>query len=159
MVGNPLVRAGFVLGFGMGGFLDGIILHQVLQWHHFISNIYPTTTIQALEINTLWDGIFHSATYVITAVGLILLWRAINRTNSRQSPRMIFGAFLLGMGSFNVFDSIVNHWILQIHHIRSGSNQLAYDLGFFAVGIILAVIGWIQIRSATRSLNINQTKP
>jgi uncharacterized membrane protein len=153
---NPLVRAGFVLGFGMGGFLDGIILHQVLQWHHFISNIYPSTTIQALEINTLWDGIFHSVTYVITAVGLVLLWRAINQAHVAQSPRTIFGAFLLGMGSFNIFDSIVNHWILQIHHIRSGPNQLAYDLGFFAIGIILAAIGWVQIRSATRSLNVNK---
>jgi uncharacterized membrane protein len=147
MVRNPLVRAGLVLGFGMGGFLDGIILHQLLQWHHFISNIYPSTTIQALEINTLWDGIFHSATYIVTLVGLILLWRAANRTDVVQSPRMIFGAFLMGMGSFNVFDSIVNHWILQIHHIRSGTNQLAYDLGFFAIGIVLAVVGQAQIRA------------
>src|SRR3954466_5271267 len=100
MARNPLVRAGFILGFGMGGFLDGIILHQVLQWHHFISNIYPATTIQALEINTLWDGIFHSATYVITVVGLVVMWRAINRADVAQSPRMIFGAFLFGMGFF-----------------------------------------------------------
>lgn len=157
MARNPLVRAGLVLGFGMGGFLDGIILHQVLQWHHFISNIYPTTTIQALEINTLWDGIFHSATYVIILVGLILLWRAVNRTDVPQSPRTIFGAFLLGMGSFNIFDSIVNHWILQIHHIRSGSNEFAYDLAFFVIGIILAVFGMTQVRAVNRRQNVNRS--
>src|SRR5215212_10407320 len=25
---------GVVLGLGLGGFVDGIVLHQVLQWHH-----------------------------------------------------------------------------------------------------------------------------
>jgi len=25
--------AGLLFGIGLGGFLDGIILHQVLQWH------------------------------------------------------------------------------------------------------------------------------
>jgi uncharacterized membrane protein len=33
---NPLVRAGIVLGMGFGGFADGIILHQILGWHHLI---------------------------------------------------------------------------------------------------------------------------
>ena len=26
--------AGFFLGLGLGGFFDGIVLHQILQWHH-----------------------------------------------------------------------------------------------------------------------------
>ena len=29
--------AGYSLGFGIGGFFDGILLHQVLQWHHLLS--------------------------------------------------------------------------------------------------------------------------
>ena len=29
--------AGFALGFALGGFADGILFHQVLQWHHLIS--------------------------------------------------------------------------------------------------------------------------
>ncbi|TIP73091.1 MAG: DUF2243 domain-containing protein, partial [Mesorhizobium sp.] len=26
--------AGILLGLGLGGFFDGIVLHQLLQWHH-----------------------------------------------------------------------------------------------------------------------------
>jgi uncharacterized membrane protein len=29
---GPLVGAGLVLGIGLGGFVDGILLHQLLQW-------------------------------------------------------------------------------------------------------------------------------
>jgi uncharacterized membrane protein len=25
------------MGLGLGGFLDGIVLHQVLQWHHMLT--------------------------------------------------------------------------------------------------------------------------
>ena len=32
-----LLLAGSVLGMALGGFFDGILLHQVLQWHHFLS--------------------------------------------------------------------------------------------------------------------------
>jgi uncharacterized membrane protein len=64
-----LTIAGGILGFGMGGFLDGIVLHQLLQWHHFVSNRVTTNTLEGMQLNTLWDGIFHSATYLITALG------------------------------------------------------------------------------------------
>jgi uncharacterized membrane protein len=33
--GNEVGAA--VLGFAFGGFFDGILLHQVLQWHHLLS--------------------------------------------------------------------------------------------------------------------------
>ena len=29
--------AGIVLGIGLGGFFDGIVLHQILQWHHMLT--------------------------------------------------------------------------------------------------------------------------
>ncbi|GAB1583537.1 DUF2243 domain-containing protein [Phyllobacterium phragmitis] len=35
--GNGL--AAFLLGFSIGGFFDGILLHQILQWHHLLSGI------------------------------------------------------------------------------------------------------------------------
>ena len=45
---------GIILGVGLGGFVDGIVLHQVLQWHHMLSSTgsdniglraYPVTTV------------------------------------------------------------------------------------------------------------------
>jgi uncharacterized membrane protein len=36
------VSAGILLGLGLGGFFDGIIWHQVLQWHHMLTSAgYP----------------------------------------------------------------------------------------------------------------------
>src|SRR5690606_18965301 len=34
---SPWTRWGTVLGFALGGFFDGILLHQILQWHHLLS--------------------------------------------------------------------------------------------------------------------------
>ena len=50
--------AGILFGLGLGGLFDGIVLHQVLQWHHMVSSWYPPTTIPNLELNTLWFQTF-----------------------------------------------------------------------------------------------------
>src|SRR4051794_21167202 len=74
------VSAGILFGLGLGGFFDGIILHQVLQWHHMLtSNGYPLTSLHNLEVNTLWDGVFHLTTYVFVVAGLIILWKKRNK--------------------------------------------------------------------------------
>ena len=40
----------FFVGIGLGGFLDGIVLHQILQWHHLLTSegAYPETTVAGL---------------------------------------------------------------------------------------------------------------
>ena len=64
------VAAGILLGLGLGGFFDGIILHQVLQWHHMLTSAgYPPDSVQNLEVNTLWDGFFHLSTYIFVLLG------------------------------------------------------------------------------------------
>ena len=37
-VGSFPISAGILFGLGLGGFFDGIILHQVLQWHHMLTS-------------------------------------------------------------------------------------------------------------------------
>jgi uncharacterized membrane protein len=80
------VAAGLMLGVGLGGFVDGIVLHQILQWHHMLTSTaaYSDATVQDLEVNTLWDGLFHASTWVFVVVGLYLLWRAWRGT---EAPR------------------------------------------------------------------------
>ena len=72
---------GILLGIGLGGFVDGIVLHQILQWHHMLTSAggHPATTVAGLETNTLWDGLFHAATWLATVAGLYGLWRATRR--------------------------------------------------------------------------------
>ena len=68
-----LIIAAVLLGVGLGGFFDGIVLHQILQWHHMVSTPTPPDTLENLELNTLGDGIFHAATWVVTITGVFVL--------------------------------------------------------------------------------------
>lgn len=144
------IRSGIVTGIGLGGFFDGIVLHQLLQWHHLVSTRFPPTTVENLQLNTLWDGIFHALMYIITLIGFVLVWRAIWRERSPIGTRLIFGASLIGWGIFNTFDSIVNHWILGVHHIRETADYLLYDIGFFIMGLILIGVGAALTRIRTQ---------
>src|SRR5829696_6665381 len=107
---GPLLKAGILLGVGLGGFVDGIVLHQILQWHHMLtSGGYPPTSIENLQVNTLWDGLFHAFTWVVTAVCLALLWRASRRPHSSWSTRQLVGTLATGWGLFNLIEGIVDH--------------------------------------------------
>ena len=95
------ISAGVLFGVGLGGFFDGIVLHQVLQWHHMLSSWYPIDSIENLELNTFWDGIFHSSTYLFVVAGLFILWRAAQRRHLFWSSKLLIGAMLIGFGAFN----------------------------------------------------------
>lgn len=144
---RPLVIAGVFLGLGLGGFFDGIVLHQILQWHHMLTEPYPATTLANKELNVMFDGLFHAATYVFTAIGLWRLWRVVSKDQSPLSGRVLIGAKLMGWGIFNLVEGIIDHHILQIHHVRSGPDAALWDIGFLIWGAAMLVGGWWLIRS------------
>ena len=139
---------GVVLGIGLGGFVDGIVLHQVLQWHHMLTSAgYPPDSVANLKVNTLWDGLFHASTWIATALGLLLLHRAIRR-GARWSGRMLVAGMAVGWGAFNLVEGIVDHHVLGLHHVReAASNVLAWDVGFLIFGAVLLVGGLALARS------------
>ncbi|MBL1199913.1 MAG: DUF2243 domain-containing protein [Nostoc sp. GBBB01] len=143
---TPLIIAGIVLGLGLGGFVDGILLHQLLQWHHMLSNIRPLTSVANEDLNMVWDGLFHAFDWLLTVAGIILLWRAGGRDDVPWSSQTFIGSILIGAGLFDVVEGLIDHQILGIHHVKPGPNQLAWDLGFLAFGSVLAVIGSIMIK-------------
>lgn len=53
---------------------------------------------------------------------------------------------LFGWGLFNVLEGIVDHHLLQIHHVRPGPDQALYDLGFLVWGAAMLLIGWVLMR-------------
>jgi uncharacterized membrane protein len=142
---------GILLGIGLGGFVDGIVLHQILQWHHMLSSegSYPSTTVAGLETNTLWDGLFHATTWIAVATGIYILWRRTTSWRWAISGRAFVGWVLVGWGLFNLVEGVVDHHLLGIHHVREsdGINQTAWDLGFLAFGAVLFVGGWVLARS------------
>ena len=144
---GPLIAAGILLGIGLGGFFDGILLHQILQWHHMLSSVRPATSVSDLKLNMVWDGLFEATTWVVTVVGLVVLWRAGERDDVLWSSKTFFGSLLVGAGAFNLVEGLIDHQILGIHHVKPGPNELVWDLGFLAIGAILAVAGWILLRT------------
>lgn len=137
-----VVRAGVVLGLGLGGFFDGIVLHQLLQWHHLVSEPYPPTTLENLQVNTLADGVFHSATWLLTVVGLFMLWRALQHNGGIRPTRVLVGTALVGWGAFNLVEGIIDHHILGLHHVRPGADQALWDIGFLVWGALMVIVGW-----------------
>ncbi|MEH2412399.1 DUF2243 domain-containing protein [Nostoc sp.] len=142
----PLITAGICLGVGLGGFLDGILLHQLLQWHHMVSSIRPLTNTANIDLNMVWDGLFHALDWVFTVVGIVLLWRAGGRDDVPWSLQTFIGSILIGTGLFDFVEGLIDHQILGIHHVKPGPNQLIWDLGFLAFGALLIVIGSIVIK-------------
>src|SRR5215217_4398285 len=94
----------FVLGVGLGGFIDGIVLHQILQWHHMLTGEdggEPMDTVAGLEANTLVDGFFHLTTWVVVVAATLLTVRAWQRRELAPPWRAHLGLLLAGWGSFN----------------------------------------------------------
>ena len=137
--------ASVLLGIGLGGFFDGIVLHQVLQWHHLLSSHAPPDSLANLELNTLADGLFHVVTWVVTLAGVFALWRSTRR-GDRLSVGHLIGGMLAGWGGFNLVEGVVDHHILGIHHVRPGPDQLLYDLGFLAWGAVMLAAGIVLLR-------------
>lgn len=149
--------AGLMLGFGLGGFFDGIVLHQLLQWHHMVTSAgYPATTVENLELNTLLDGLFHAATYVFVALGVLVLWRGCRSAHVNWSGRLLGGTLLMGFGLFNLVEGIVDHHILGLHHVNETvprEDWIWWDLGFLAWGAAMLVGGWLLWRSGRRRMS------
>lgn len=148
MIIRPLTTAGTLLGMGLGGFFDGILLHQLLQVHNMLSARFPKTSIVNMEINMFWDGMFHAFTWVMTAIGLALLWNAVRRRDVALSTKALAGSLALGWGMFNLVEGVIDHHILHLHHVIEGPGHLPWDLAFLASGVVLIVMGISLIRSA-----------
>lgn len=142
-----LIWAGYSLGFGLGGFFDGILLHQILQWHHLLSGIEEAR--QDIRVLILTDGLFHALMYVIAASGLWLLWRSRHSFAANGADRLLFANALIGFGVWHILDSVLSHWILGIHRIRMDvENRLFWDLLWFvAFGIVPLALGMLMRRS------------
>jgi len=148
------VSAGILLGLGLGGFFDGIVLHQLLQWHHLLTDAgYPPDSVENLKINTFWDGLFHMLTYVFVALGLAILWRASRRMHLRWSGKLLAGTLLIGFGLFNLVEGIVDHQILGIHHVNETvprEQWIYWDIGFLAWGAAMLAGGLRLLRAGRR---------
>ncbi|WP_245917872.1 DUF2243 domain-containing protein [Alteribacillus bidgolensis] len=136
-----IIIGSFLMGFGTLGALDGVIFHQLLQWH----SVVMETSRQGQIIS---DGLFHLAVTITLIAGGIVLWLGGKPTDISKGIRLLAGFFLIGGGIFNVVEGLINHHLLQIHRVKPGDpNALMYDVAFLACGIFLILIGYIIRRN------------
>jgi uncharacterized membrane protein len=154
----PSRASGLLYGIGLGGFVDGIVLHQILQWHHMVSAVESPGTLAGLELNTAADGFFHLATWVATIAGMVtalVAWR-----QGRIAPSWSFhlGLVLAGWGLFNLVEGLIDHQLLGVHHVRDDLGApLSWDLAFLASGVLLIAGGWLLHRRGVRDLAGNRS--
>ncbi|MBD8555939.1 DUF2243 domain-containing protein [Rhizobium sp. CFBP 8762] len=142
---------GILLGLGLGGFFDGIVLHQILQWHHIATSAgYPADTLENLKLNTLLDGLFHASCYILTAAGLFVLWRSARKQHFEWSFYELIATLLIGFGVFNLVEGIIDHHVFGLHHVNETvprDQWIYWDIGFLLWGAAMLVAGIMMMRN------------
>ncbi|NMO21138.1 DUF2243 domain-containing protein [Pyxidicoccus fallax] len=151
---GPLLSAGVLLGVGLGGFFDGILLHQILQWHNMLSSHLPPDDLVSAKVNMFWDGLFHAFTWMMTLAGVMMLFRAGRRPDVPWSSRNLTGAMLGGWGLFNLVEGVIDHQLLGLHHVNPGRYQFEWDMGFLIFGALLMIAGWLIARGGRRERTV-----
>ena len=151
--GAPPKLPGLLMGLGLGGFVDGIVLHQLLQWHHMLTSTAgnPPDTMAGRDAHTVADGLFHSGTWLVVAEGILLAVHSWQRGAPAHPWRTQFGLVLAGWGAFNLVEGLVDHVLLGIHHVRDDlGGPAGWDIGFLVLGAVLLLGGLALARAGER---------
>ncbi|WP_100009820.1 DUF2243 domain-containing protein [Lentibacillus sediminis] len=132
--------SGVLFGLGLVAFIDEFVFHQLLGWHHF----YDRSTTR---VGIISDGFFHAFSWFAT-VGSLFIVSDLRRRKAWWYKRWQ-GGVLVGAGTFNLYDGLVQHKLMRIHQIRYNVDILPYDLVWNIIAAVLLFIG-ILIVSSTR---------
>ena len=140
-----------LIGIGIAGLIDIIVFHAILQWHHTSSHKIIPNTIESLQMNIFHDGVFLAFSLIITISGIIILWvsqSSKDRDYFLSYKRSFIGLVFIGFGGFNTIEGIINHHILQMHHVIEVANPLIFDLAFLVIGgLAFLALGAIMLKS------------
>jgi uncharacterized membrane protein len=144
---------GILLGLGLGGFVDGILFHQILQWHNMGSAKVPPVTMEAMRQNMRWDGLLHAAVWLLTTAGVYLLLRDARRRIRLPTERAFTGLLVLGWGLFNLVEGIVDHHLFGLHHVRDLPVYVSiYDWLFLLIGGVgFIALGSMLLRISSKT--------
>ena len=147
-VPTAAMTGGLFLGLGIGGFVDGIVLRQIVHWHNIGSAIVPPATLETLSQNVRWDGYFYVLTLALIVIGAVSLWREGKDGTAPPRLRVLIGHMIFGLGAFNVVEGIVDHVLLELHHVRDLPLHVPfYDWIFIGAGCLLVTAGWLMSRT------------
>ena len=137
---RSLLWPAVLVGIGVAGTLDEIVLHQLLRWHH----LYDRGSQAAGQIA---DGLFHLGSTAALVIGLVLL---VQRWRTGPGPLwQAVAGILVGAGGFNLYDGTIQHKLLGLHQVRAGApNNLPYDLVFIGLAAVMLLVGLLLLRVA-----------
>lgn len=131
--------SGLFWGLGFVAFLDEMVFHQLLHWHHFYDK--STTSIGLIS-----DGLFHAFSWFATVASLFMV-ADLRRKNAWNKKRWISAA-LIGAGGFNLYDGIIQHKIFKIHQIRYNVEIIYYDIVWNGLAAIILMIGILLLKQS-----------
>jgi uncharacterized membrane protein len=147
----PLMRASLVAGIGFGGFIDGIVFHQLLQWHEMLSAQLPPSDYVTKSVNMFWDGVFHAVTLLASITGFLSLWKAARNPSNDTSGKLLGSGLLAGWGCFNILEGLLDHHILALHNVREpGAPANNLNLYFLLFSVLLLILAWMLYPSRKR---------
>ena len=124
--------SGLLVGIGIAAFVDEVVFHQLLHWHHFYDRSTPAAGLVS-------DGIFHAVGW-FAVVGGLFLFADLQRRQSWWRRRWL-GGLLVGLGGFQLYDGTVQHKLLGLHQIRYGVELWPYDLTWNLVALASVAVG------------------
>jgi len=156
---RSLIAAGTLMGVGFGGLFEGIFFRQILALHGMVSNRIQRATAAGMEINGFLDGVFNACCLVVVITALGMLWRVLAPRRAIPSGRIYFGSLWAGWGLFNVMEGLLDHQILQLHHVyqRDSDQFMLWDTVYLACGVLFLLIGWGLVRSTPAYRNPQYT--
>lgn len=140
----PLKRsllAGALVGIGLAAFVDEVVFHQLLHWHHFYDKA-------SSEAGLVSDGIFHAFGWLAMVAGLFLyadLWRRDARHLTAW-----WSGLCLGLGGFQLYDGTFQHKALELHQIRYGVDLAPYDWTWNVIAVLFLLAGVLLLVRARR---------
>ncbi|MFJ7831715.1 DUF2243 domain-containing protein [Peribacillus sp. NPDC097206] len=134
--------SGILFGIGLVAFIDEMVFHQLLHWHHF----YDKSTT---NIGLVSDGLFHALSWFAT-IGSLFMFADLRRRNALWLKRWQGGVFL-GAGGFQLYDGTIQHKLMRLHQIRYDVDILPYDMIWNIIAAALIVVGVYLIYRTRRS--------
>ena len=113
-----------------------------------LSNIISPDTLVKTEINMFWDGLFDAFTWIMTLIGIVLLWKVAKNETVPKLTHVLIGAVMTGFGAFNLIEGIIDHHLFQLHHVVQRAIypiQLYWDLAYLTSGVFLILFGYYLI--------------
>src|SRR5690606_559797 len=146
------LAAGVLLGVGLGALLESIVLRELLQWHHMLSATVPPETVDAVRASLRAGGWFGLTAWLLTIIGIFVLWSAIRGPGPLPSTRNFVGHLLVGWGAYNLVEGILSHFVLEMHHVRDlPAYSEAYDWVFLLGGGLGFVLAGLALQQGRRA--------